>query len=125
MKTGAMEIDPNKLEESGTDREVNTLQLWLIAQKLFNAILKSQNDDPEEIRVILQHVYTTVEYRHDALSAYRAMGAFFHLAIHDAVFIGTPSMGYFIRTAGKNCTTAIDVVGEGVTKSRKQYVTRE
>jgi len=38
-----MEVDPKKLDEA-SDPEVNTLQLWLIVQKLFVAITRNYNE---------------------------------------------------------------------------------
>ena len=43
-----MEIDPTKLDDAA-DPKVNTLELWLIAQKIFSCIVRSVNFMPAEL----------------------------------------------------------------------------
>jgi len=80
MSLGSMEIDPGKLGDiSPEEKQERIAQLRFVAQKLFNAIIASEKNIPGELRELLQFVYTTVEYRYDEKTAYRAMGAFFFL----------------------------------------------
>lgn len=43
-----MEIDPMKLDEAA-DPKVNTLQLWLTAQKIFSGVVRSVDYIPKEL----------------------------------------------------------------------------
>ena len=50
-----MEINPDMMDEA-SDPEVNTLQLWLIVQKLFSTITRNHAKVPDEIRKVLNYV---------------------------------------------------------------------
>jgi len=50
-----MEINPDMMDEA-SDPEVNTLQLWLIVQKLFSTITRNYPKVPDEIRKVLNYV---------------------------------------------------------------------
>jgi len=73
-----LEVDPSKMDEAQDD-QVNTLQLWLIAQKLFSSLAKSTSTVPSEIRQILKHVFDETSKKFEEHDAYKAMGAFFFL----------------------------------------------
>jgi len=76
----AMEVDPAKMSDDASDAAVNTLQLWLTAQKLFQTIINSQNTIPSPIRDIVRHVKSELESSNFGdLVQLRGMGAFFFL----------------------------------------------
>ena len=50
-----MEIDPTKLDEAA-DPKVNTLQLWLTAQKIFSAITRTSDELPKELVYVIPHL---------------------------------------------------------------------
>ena len=50
-----MEIDPTKLDEAA-DPKVNTLQLWLTAQKIFSAITRTRDELPKELVYVVPHL---------------------------------------------------------------------
>jgi len=72
-----MEIDPTRMDEAA-DPKVNSLQLWLTAQKIFSAITRSTNEVPKELAEILVSVHDLVKERHPG-EEYKAMGAFLFL----------------------------------------------
>jgi hypothetical protein len=39
---------------------INTLELWLIAQKMFKLITASQKNIPRQLRMIIEHVHEAV-----------------------------------------------------------------
>ena len=57
-----MEIDPEKMDEAA-DPKVNTLQLWLTAQKIFSAVTRSTPDMPQELAEMLVYVHDLVKDR--------------------------------------------------------------
>jgi hypothetical protein len=73
-----MEVDPSKMEEAA-DEQVNTLQLWLIAQKLFVALTRSHGALPKEIKQVLKHVNREVEEKFNEQAAHKAVGGFLFL----------------------------------------------
>eukprot|EP01087_Luapelamoeba_hula_P014658 TRINITY_DN4339_c0_g2_i1.p1 TRINITY_DN4339_c0_g2~~TRINITY_DN4339_c0_g2_i1.p1 ORF type:complete len:943 (-),score=160.44 TRINITY_DN4339_c0_g2_i1:50-2878(-) len=75
-----MEVDPTKMEEAADDK-VNTLQLWLVAQKLFVALESSSNHVPTEVRQILRHVHDQVVQSFNEQAAHKAMGGFLFLRL--------------------------------------------
>eukprot|EP01089_Gocevia_fonbrunei_P015362 TRINITY_DN4480_c0_g1_i1.p1 TRINITY_DN4480_c0_g1~~TRINITY_DN4480_c0_g1_i1.p1 ORF type:complete len:358 (+),score=82.71 TRINITY_DN4480_c0_g1_i1:113-1075(+) len=77
LYTMNMEVDPTKMDDA-SDPEINTLQLWLIAQKIFGGIIRSKGQVPAEIRAILCHIKEGTEEKFpDAV--YIALGGFFFL----------------------------------------------
>jgi hypothetical protein len=48
-----------KLDEA-SDVTINTLELWLIAQKMFKLITASQKNIPRQLRMIMEHVHDEV-----------------------------------------------------------------
>jgi len=55
LLTFSMEIDPTKLSDA-SDATVNTLELWLIAQKLFRSIVRhAVKRVPGQIITIMSH----------------------------------------------------------------------
>eukprot|EP01087_Luapelamoeba_hula_P003797 TRINITY_DN1364_c1_g1_i6.p1 TRINITY_DN1364_c1_g1~~TRINITY_DN1364_c1_g1_i6.p1 ORF type:complete len:802 (-),score=89.12 TRINITY_DN1364_c1_g1_i6:88-2493(-) len=72
-----MEIDPSKMPEAA-DKKINTLQLWLTAQKIFSAITRSFDILPADMREVLAYV-------HDEVAGvvpgeeFKALGAFLFL----------------------------------------------
>ncbi|KAL6061578.1 Ras GTPase activating protein ira2 [Balamuthia mandrillaris] len=86
----SMEIDPSKAGVLDADaQEVNSLQLWLVAQKLLVTIKKSHHKLPQELRVILRHVQQEVSAKFDTNDgneegelgevSYKALGGFLFL----------------------------------------------
>jgi len=73
-----MEVDPSKMEEAA-DEQVNTLQLWLIAQKLFVALTRSHGIVPREVKQVLRHVKNEVEEKFSEQAAHKAVGGFLFL----------------------------------------------
>mgnify|MGYP002386323754 FL=1 len=55
-----MEIEPSKMDEAA-DPKVNTLQLWLTAQKIFSALTRSTSDMPQELADMLVFVHDIVK----------------------------------------------------------------
>ncbi|KAL6055689.1 Ras GTPase activating protein ira2 [Balamuthia mandrillaris] len=73
-----MEVDPSKLTEA-EDAKVNTLQLWLFAQQLFNALIQSPDQLPAELREVLRGVHSEVLDKFNEDAAHKAIGIFlFH-----------------------------------------------
>jgi len=73
----SLEIDPRKMEDA-SETEVNTLELWLIAQKLFSRMVKAQSTIPSEIRHVLKHVDQEISQAFPN-ARYSAMGGFLFL----------------------------------------------
>jgi len=76
----AMEVDPSKMEEAA-DEQINTLELWLVAQKLFSGMNKAKSSVPSEIRLLLRHVQTEVAGKFSEQAAHKAMGGFLFLRL--------------------------------------------
>ena len=55
-----MELDPTRIDEAA-DPKVNTLQLWLTAQKIFSSITHSSRDMPQELAEMLVFIHDTVK----------------------------------------------------------------
>ena len=55
-----MEIDPSKMDEAA-DPKVNTLQLWLTAQKIFSSFTRSTLDMPKELGDMLVFVHDVIK----------------------------------------------------------------
>jgi len=72
-----MELDPTRMDEAA-DPKVNTLQLWLTAQKIFSSVTHSTSDMPKELADILVYVYQSVASRFSG-EEYKAMGGFLFL----------------------------------------------
>lgn len=73
-----MELDPTKLSEA-SDAKVNTLQLWLVAERLLSALLKSAPTFPPEFSSVLNDVNTLVSQKYTDEEAFRGMGGFLFL----------------------------------------------
>lgn len=76
----SMELDPEKLDEA-SDVTINTLELWLIAQKMFKLITASQKNIPRQLRMIMEHVHDEVGQRFGDTPKFRAIGAFYFLRL--------------------------------------------
>jgi len=72
-----MEIDPTKMDEAA-DPKVNTLQLWLTAQKIFSSISRSAGTMPKELADVLVFIYRVVAEKFEG-EEYKAMGGFLFL----------------------------------------------
>eukprot|EP01088_Endostelium_zonatum_P012083 TRINITY_DN2624_c0_g2_i1.p1 TRINITY_DN2624_c0_g2~~TRINITY_DN2624_c0_g2_i1.p1 ORF type:complete len:983 (-),score=210.82 TRINITY_DN2624_c0_g2_i1:156-3104(-) len=55
----SMEVDPNKMQDA-SDKTINTLELWLIAEKMLKAIMKSSDRVPDPITNVMAHTYETM-----------------------------------------------------------------
>jgi len=73
-----VEMDPSKMDEA-EDQNVNTIQLWLVAQKLLSTLMKSVGTLPREIQEILRHVYYEVKEKFNEEAANKAIGGFLFL----------------------------------------------
>ncbi|KAL6055862.1 Ras GTPase activating protein ira2 [Balamuthia mandrillaris] len=73
-----MEPDPTKIEEA-SDNQINTIQLWLIAQKMLNSLISRANALPREVGEVLRHVNEEVEQKFSDSAAHKALGAFLFL----------------------------------------------
>jgi hypothetical protein len=76
--TSSMEIDPHKMGDA-SDSAINTLELWLAAQKLFKCIVNSERLMPTQIKHILMHIDAEVGERFSAQEQFRALGGFLFL----------------------------------------------
>jgi len=76
----AMEVDPSKMDEAADD-QINTLELWLVAQKLFSGMVKAKSSVPSEVRLLLRHVQTEVASKFSEQAAHKAMGGFLFLRL--------------------------------------------
>lgn len=74
----SMEIDPHKMGDA-SDSAINTLELWLAAQKLFKCIINSERLMPTQIKHILMHIDAEVGERFSAQEQFRALGGFLFL----------------------------------------------
>jgi len=74
-----MEIDPHKMESGeGGNNAINKYKLLLTTQKLFQVIVESVDNVPNELRGIFSHVREKVVARFPA-AKYKAVGAFMFL----------------------------------------------
>lgn len=83
LMSARLEVDPNKLElddDLMSDTNVNSLQLWLIVQKLFGGICRNHKALPEEIRSILRAVRNNV-YEQFPDMEFRSVGGFLFLRL--------------------------------------------
>lgn len=74
----AFEVDPTKMEEA-SDQSVNTIQLWLVAQKLLSSLMRAIGTLPKELQDILRHVYHEVREKFNEEAANKAIGGFLFL----------------------------------------------
>eukprot|EP01087_Luapelamoeba_hula_P003796 TRINITY_DN1364_c1_g1_i5.p1 TRINITY_DN1364_c1_g1~~TRINITY_DN1364_c1_g1_i5.p1 ORF type:complete len:237 (-),score=57.28 TRINITY_DN1364_c1_g1_i5:100-810(-) len=72
-----MEVDPSKMPEAA-DAKINTLQLWLTAQKVFSAITRSYDSLPADMREVLAYVHDEVAGVAPG-EEFKALGAFLFL----------------------------------------------
>jgi len=72
-----MELDPLKMDEAA-DPKINTLQLWLTAQKIFSAVTHSHRDMPKELADMLVTVHRMVAHKFSG-EEYKALGGFLFL----------------------------------------------
>jgi hypothetical protein len=54
-----MELDPRKMPEA-SDPKVNTLQLWLTAQKIFSSLVRSLDEMPKELAYAEMLLYVKI-----------------------------------------------------------------
>jgi hypothetical protein len=73
-----MEIDPHKVDEA-SDTTINSLELWLVAQKLFKCIVDSERIMPTQIKQLMHHIDSEVGARFSAQAQFRALGGFLFL----------------------------------------------
>jgi neurofibromin 1 len=73
-----MEIDPHKVDEA-SDTTINSLELWLVAQKLFKCIVDSERIMPTQIKQLMHHIDSEVGGRFSAQAQFRAVGGFLFL----------------------------------------------
>jgi hypothetical protein len=76
----SMEIDPLRMNQEA-DSTINTLELWLVAQKMLKVIVDSERTIPVPIRRILRHVHEEIGSRYGELTQYRAIGGFYFLRL--------------------------------------------
>lgn len=72
------EVDPSKLDEA-SQASVNTIQLWLVAQKMLSSLMRALGTLPREIQEILRHVYAEVKEKFNEEAANKAIGGFLFL----------------------------------------------
>jgi dsDNA-binding SOS-regulon protein len=75
-----MEIDPLRMNQE-SDSTINTLELWLVAQKMLKVIVDSERAIPVSVRRILRHVNEEIGARYGDLTQYRAIGGFYFLRL--------------------------------------------
>lgn len=78
LSTKSMEIDPTRIDDA-SDTTINSLELWLVAQKLFKCIIESEKIMPTQIKQVLRHVDSEVGQRFDSQTQFRALGGFYFL----------------------------------------------
>ncbi len=78
LALSSMEIDPLRMNQE-SDSTINTLELWLVAQKMLKVIVDSERAIPVSIRRILRHVNEEIGARYGDLTQYRAIGGFYFL----------------------------------------------
>jgi len=72
------EVDPTKMDDA-SEQSVNTLQLWLIAQKLLTSFMKTVHQLPREVQEVLRHVYHEVKEKFNEEAANKGIGGFLFL----------------------------------------------
>lgn len=60
---------------------MNTLELWLIAQKMFKVIVQSEKTLPRELRMLVRRIHDEVATKFSDEAVFRAMGGFFFLRL--------------------------------------------
>jgi neurofibromin 1 len=73
-----MEIDPHRIDDA-SDTTINSLELWLAAQKLFKCIVDSEKIIPTQIKQLMRHIDSEVGAKYDAQAQFRSMGGFLFL----------------------------------------------
>lgn len=76
----SMEVDPHKLDDA-SDATINTLELWLVAQKMFKSIVNSERHIPVEVRRIMKHLHDEVGNKFSEIAQFRAIGGFYFLRL--------------------------------------------
>jgi hypothetical protein len=51
-----------KLDEA-SDLDINTLELWLTAQKMLKLIMQSEKVLPQELRMLIRRIHDDVRFR--------------------------------------------------------------
>lgn len=64
-----------------SDLEINTLELWLIAQKMFKLVMQSEKAVPRELRMLIRRIHDEVATKFSEEAVFRAMGGFFFLRL--------------------------------------------
>lgn len=80
LGASSMELDPQKLDEA-SDLDINTLELWLTAQKMFKLIMQSEKILPQELRLLIRRIHDDVAEKFSDEAVFRAMGGFFFLRL--------------------------------------------
>jgi hypothetical protein len=80
FKMGSMEIDPLKIDDA-SDAKINTLELWLVAQKLFRSIELSEPRVPLEIRRVIDQVHREIGDKFSSSCAVHSDGRVLLLAL--------------------------------------------
>jgi hypothetical protein len=80
FRMSSMEVDPMKLDDA-SDAKVNTLELWLVAQKLFRSIQRSEPRVPLEIRRVIEHIHREIGDKFSSRAQFTAMGGFYFLRL--------------------------------------------
>jgi len=78
LSTTSMEIDPHRIDDA-SDTTINSLELWLAAQKLFKCIVDSEKIIPTQIKQLMRHIDSEVGAKYDAQAQFRSMGGFLFL----------------------------------------------
>ncbi|ELR25191.1 GTPase-activator protein for Ras family GTPase [Acanthamoeba castellanii str. Neff] len=73
LGASSMELDPQKLDEA-SDLDINTLELWLTAQKMFKLIMQSEKILPQELRLLIRRIHDDVAEKFSDEAVFRAMG---------------------------------------------------
>eukprot|EP01090_Pellita_catalonica_P013845 TRINITY_DN3374_c0_g2_i1.p1 TRINITY_DN3374_c0_g2~~TRINITY_DN3374_c0_g2_i1.p1 ORF type:complete len:524 (-),score=110.28 TRINITY_DN3374_c0_g2_i1:283-1854(-) len=79
LQMHSIEVDPRKMADAA-DSEINTLELWLIAQKLFRRVVQNAKKTPRQIVQIMAESQTILgANEYDDEATHSAMGNFFWL----------------------------------------------
>jgi hypothetical protein len=76
--SSTMEIDPHKMGDA-SDTTINSLELWLVAQKLFKCIVDSERIMPTQVKQLMRHIDAEVGARFSSEAQFRALGGFLFL----------------------------------------------
>lgn len=87
-----MEIDPNKMDDA-SDRTINSLELWLVAQKLFKCIISSERAMPTQIKQLIRHIDSEVGGKFTEQAQFRAKGGFLFLRMISPALMAPPAYG--------------------------------